>query len=138
MILGGKARNVATHTQTGPVIEWTVGGKTFSRQSSAACQAAFGIYANRLKHYLGAYQWLLDGADAIIFTNDVGMRSWKLRQEACSGAESLGLLLDEDANRRAPANEAARVSRPDSRTQIWLIPTDEELVIVGEVLAQLR
>ncbi len=66
------------------------------------------------------------------------MRSWKLRQEACSGAESLGVLLDVEANRRAPAGEVSQVSRPESRTQIWLIPTDEELVIVGEVLAQLR
>lgn len=109
-----------------------------AEKGSPACQAAFEVYAHRLKHYLGAYTWLLGGADAIIFTDDVGLKSWKLRQEACSGAESLGVLLDVEANRHAAAGKAARVSRPESHTQVWLIPNDEELMIMREVRAQLR
>jgi acetate kinase len=41
------------------------------------------VYAHRLKIYLGAYTWLLNGADAIAFTDDVGVRSWKLREKVC-------------------------------------------------------
>ncbi len=105
-------------------------------QGNARCQAAYAVYAHRLKTYLGAYTWLLNGADAIVFTDDIGMRSWKLRQEVCTGVENLGIVLDLDANRNAPVDQAALVSRPDSRTQVWVIPTDEEQVILQEVLAQ--
>jgi acetate kinase len=106
-----------------------------SEKGNADCQLAFGVYAHRLKSYLGAYTWLLGGADAIVFTDDIGVKSWKLREKVCGGVEELGVLLDVDANRTAPVDRASRVSQPTSRTQILVIPTDEELVIVREVLA---
>ena len=101
------------------------------------CQAAFAVYAHRLELYLGAYTWLLDGADAIVFTDDIGVRSWKLRERVCGGVESLGILLDRAANRAAPADRPSQVSQPASRTQVWVVPTDEEQVILDEVLAHL-
>lgn len=101
------------------------------------CQLAFDVYAHRLKTYLGSYTWLLNGADAIVFTDDVGMRSWKLRQKVCSGVDQLGVEIDLVANQTVPIGQAALVSSPASRTQIWVIPTDEEVVILREVLAQL-
>ncbi len=98
------------------------------------CAIAAEVYANRLKLYLGGYYWLLGGADAIVFTDSVGTRSWKLREEVCSGVESLGVLLDPEANREAPAGVESFVSRPESKVAIIVIPTDEELVILQEVL----
>ncbi|HNT26373.1 MAG TPA: acetate/propionate family kinase [Anaerolineales bacterium] len=107
-----------------------------AEKGNTRCQAAFEVYAHRLKTYLGAYNWLLNGADAILFTDDIGMRSWKLRQAVCTGAENLGVILDLDANQNAPVDRAACISRTDARTQVWVIPTDEEQVILQEVLAQ--
>lgn len=101
------------------------------------CQVAVGVYANRLKTYLGGYTWLLNGADAILFTDDVGVKSWKLREMVCSGAESLGVLLDAEANRQAPSDRPTWVNRPESRTKILVLPTDEEQVILQEVVANL-
>jgi acetate kinase len=98
------------------------------------CQVAFAAYAHRLQIYLGGYTWLLGGADAIIFTDDIGLKSWKLREKVCSGVENLGIILDVNANRRAPTDQATQISSPKSRTQIWIVPTDEELVILNEVL----
>jgi acetate kinase len=98
------------------------------------CQIAFGVYANRLKSYLGAYIWQLNGADAIVFTDAIGMSSWKLREKVCGGVQALGILLDTDANRRAPSEQPSRISLPNSRTQILLIPTNEEQVILDEIL----
>jgi acetate kinase len=106
-----------------------------AEQGNAACQLAFDVYAHRLKTYLGAYTWLLGGADAIVFTDDIGVKSWKLREKVCSGVVDLGISLDADANRNAPLDRPSRVSRESSRTQILIIPTDEELVIVREVLS---
>lgn len=98
------------------------------------CKIAFDVYANRLKTYLGAYTWLLNGADAIVFTDAIGMSSWKLREKVCGEVQSLGILLDTDANRHAPIDRPSRISLPNSRTQILLIPTNEEQVILDEIL----
>jgi acetate kinase len=107
-------------------------------RGNADCQLAYEVYAHRLNTYLGAYTWLLDGADAIVFTDDVGLKSWKLREKVCSNVERLGVEIDREVNKHAPADRATRVSSPASRTQIWIVPTDEELVILREVVAQLR
>lgn len=100
------------------------------------CQLAYEIYAQRLKTYIGAYTWLLNGADAIIFTDDVGLRSWKLREKVCSNAQNLGVEFDIDANKNVSLDRASLVSNMNSKTQIWVVPTDEEIVIVNEVLSQ--
>lgn len=105
-----------------------------AEQGNAQCQLAYDAYAHRLKLYLGGYMWLLGGADAIVFTDDVGVKSWRLREAVCAGAGALGVVLDRAANRAAPPDRATRVSTEASATQIWVIPTDEEIVILREVL----
>jgi acetate kinase len=106
-------------------------------KGDADCQLAYEVYAHRLKTYLGAYTWLLDGADAIVFTDDVGVKSWKLREKVCSNVERLGVEIDREGNQHAPADQASLVSSPTSRTQIWVVPTDEEIIILREVIALL-
>ena len=101
------------------------------------CQLAYDVYAHRLKIYLGSYTWLLNGADAIVFTDDVGLKSWKLRQKVCSGVDQLGIEIDAVINESAPTDRATLVSSSKSKTQIWVVPTDEEIVILREVLAQM-
>ena len=103
-----------------------------------ACRLAYGVYAARLRHYLGAYFWLLNGADAIVFTDDIGVNAWQLRERVCGGAEAMGVMLDPAANRSAVGGATAFVHGPDSRTAILVLPTDEERVILDEVIAQLR
>lgn len=109
-----------------------------SEQGREACKLAYDVYAHRLKTYLGAYTWLLDGADAIVFTDDVGLKSWQLREKVCSEVETLGVAIDPALNRQAVDGTAAQINSSASRTQLWVIPTDEEIVILREVLAGLR
>ena len=101
------------------------------------CRIAAAAYANRLKTYLGGYHFLLGGADAIVFTDSLGTRSWKLREMVCSGVGKLGIVLDAEKNREAPADTESFVSRPESQTAIMVVPTDEELVIMREALGSL-
>ena len=101
------------------------------------CQLAYDVYAHRLETYLGAYTWLLNSADAIVFTDDVGLKSWKLREKVCTGVDRLGIEIDAVVNENAPTDKATLVSSQKSQTQIWAVPTDEEIVILREVLAQL-
>jgi acetate kinase len=108
-----------------------------AEKGNAACKLAYEVYTHRLKTYLGAYTWLLDGADVIVFTDEVGLTSWQLRENVCSGVRSLGVEIDIAANQNAAAEKAACLSTAASKTQIWIIPTDEEIVILREVVAQL-
>jgi acetate kinase len=87
--------------------------------------------------YLGAYTWLLNGADAIVFTDEAGLKSWRLREKVCSNVQNLGVEIDVNANRRAPVDKATLVSSATSKTQIWVVPTDEEIVIFNEIVSQL-
>lgn len=101
------------------------------------CSRAYDVYAHRLSGYIGAFNWLLDGADCLVFTDDIGLRSWKLREKVCGGKEAMGLLLDTDANRHAPLDRPSMISLPGSKIQVAVVPTDEESIILKEVLALL-
>jgi acetate kinase len=99
-----------------------------------ACRTAYEVYAARMKHYLGAYTWLLNGAHAIVFTDDIGVSSWQLREKVCAEVAALGIQLDRDANRNAPKDNVTIISTPGSSTKLMVLPTDEERVILEEVL----
>ncbi len=102
-----------------------------------ACRIAYEVYARRLKLYLGAYTYLLNGADGIVFTDDIGVTSWKLREKVCSGADRLGIRLDAVLNRRATDYLPAFIQSMQSSVKILVLPTDEEQVILEEVLRML-
>jgi acetate kinase len=106
-------------------------------KGNASCQLAYEVYAHRLEIYLGAYTWLLNGAHAIVFTDEIGLKSWRLREKICSNVQNLGVEIDAEANRHAPVDKATLVSSASSETQIWLVPTDEEIVILNEVVNRL-
>jgi acetate kinase len=106
-----------------------------SEKGNEKCRLAYDVYVQRLRKYLGAFTWLLNGADAIVFTDDVGLTSWKLREKVCSEVENLGVEMDIEANKHAALDKASLVSGANSRTQIWVIPTDEEQVILQEIIA---
>ena len=55
----------------------------------------------------------------------------------CSNVQNLGVEIDMEANRHAPVDKATLVSSANSRTQIWVIPTDEEIVILNEIIARI-
>jgi acetate kinase len=107
-----------------------------AEKGDAACALAYGVYAARLGHYLGAYFWLLGGADAIVFTDDLGMNAWQVRERVFAGKEALGIVIDADANRAAVGGVTAFVQAPASPTAVLVVPTDEERVILDEVVAQ--
>jgi len=106
-------------------------------QGDEACRLAFEVYAHRLRHYLGAFLYQLNGADAIVFTDGIGVSSWQLREQACLNAEVLGVQIDPEANRSADGKSASWVQGSESRMKILVLPTDEERVILDEVVRNL-
>jgi acetate kinase len=111
---------------------------TESEQGNQACQLAFDVYTHRLRCYLGAYFWSLNGADAIIFTDDIGVKSWKLREKVLGNADQLGIQMDLQQNKTASFNQPHLISTDASNTQIWVMPTDEEWVIMQEVMIAMK
>lgn len=89
---------------------------------------ALDVYAQRVKHYIGAYIAELGPIDAVVFTAGVGENSSAMRERIMRGLEHLGLQLSVEAN-EAPARGARSIAATDSSREILVIPTNEELEI---------
>ena len=81
-----------------------------------------------IRKYIGSYAAAMGGVDAIVFTAGIGENNARIRAAICEGLEFLGVDFDNDLN--AIRNSEARpISKPDSKVNVYVIPTNEELVI---------
>lgn len=100
---------------------------------------AFEIECYRLRKYIGAYYAALGHVDAIVWTAGVGEMSSKVRWRAMEGLEELGIVIDPELNELARSRNAEfRISAEGSKVKVFVIPTDEELVFVEDVVALLE
>lgn len=102
------------------------------------CRLAFDVEVHNVKKYIGAFMAELGRVDAIVFTAGVGENDTLLREKFCEGLENLGIKLDKAKNAAAMARkgvERAVISTDDSKVKIFMIATNEELVIVEDTLA---
>jgi acetate kinase len=90
-------------------------------------QLALDVYTTAVRHYLGAYLVELGGLDAIAFTAGIGENSPEIRAAVCAGLGQLGIVLDAAKNREAAGETPLHAA--GSRTHIWIVPTNEELVV---------
>ena len=95
---------------------------------------AFDMYCHRIKKYISAYMGVLGGADAIVFTAGCGEHTPELREAVTEGLEFMGVELDHDLNNSAPRGKEVLISKPSSKVKIFVIPTDEEMVIAEETV----
>jgi len=100
------------------------------------CQLAVDMESYRIKKYIGSYMAALDGdVDAIIFTAGVGEMGPHIREKALKGLEGLGVELDLGKNNCSTRNAETCISTETSKTKIFVIPTDEELVMTEDTHA---
>lgn len=99
-------------------------------KGDAKAQLAIDVFVNSVRHYLGAYLLVLGGADAIVFTGGIGENSSAMRSAVCASLDWLGIVLDPDAN--AKAKGEMPIHAPQSKTQLWIMPTNEELVVARQ------
>lgn len=90
--------------------------------------SALGVFVKSIRGYLGRFLVELGGADALVFTAGIGENNPWLRERVCAGLDFCGLRLDAAANAACLGAEA-RVSAPGSSIPVWVIPTNEEIVI---------
>lgn len=99
-------------------------------QGNERARLAFDMFADRVRSAIGALAATLGGVEALIFTDRVGEHSAALRAAACEGLEFMGLRLDPERN--ANPSPDVDVARPDSPARIFVIHTQEELVVARE------
>ena len=102
-----------------------------SKDPRAVAAIEYFVYA--MTKYVGAYASVLGGLDAFVFTAGIGENSPPLRDALCRKLEWLGLKLEPQAN----AAGGPRISTPDSGVSVWVIPTNEELMIAQHTVALL-
>jgi len=97
---------------------------------------ALDVFVAGVRHYLGAYLLLLNGADAIVFTGGIGENSATMRQDVCRALDWFGILLDESRNKEAKGE--VPIHAPTSRVQVWIMPTNEELIVARQAKSVLE
>ena len=102
-------------------------------EGNERAQLALDKFIYEVKKYIGAYATAMGGVDAILFTAGIGENSIALREKICSGLEYMGIKMDHDKN--DVRGKEAVVSTDDSKVKIFIIPTNEELMIAMDTAA---
>ena len=100
-------------------------------QGNAKAKLALDVFVASARHWIGSYFLQLNGADAIVFTAGAGENQANLRAAICANLENLGIKLDAAKNNSTHATEAV-ISAADSTVKVFVIPTNEELVVARE------
>jgi len=99
---------------------------------SAKARLAFEAFVTAIRDNLGAFLVELGGADAIVFTGGIGENAPPLRWAVCTGLGFAGVVLDESKN--AAAKGEMRIEAASSACAIWVMPTNEELVVARQAM----
>ena len=103
-----------------------------ARNGNARAKLAVDMFAYKVKKYIGAYAAAMNGVDAIVFSAGVGENDKAVREKILTGLDYLGLETDFEYNRAAPRGCEIVISKPESRVKVYVIPTDEEMVIARD------
>ena len=104
-----------------------------ANKGDETCQLALDKFCYEVRKYIGAYAAALGGLDCLVFTAGVGENGCTNRAAICEGLEFLGVKLDPERNK--VRGEEALISADDSRVKVWVIPTNEELMIAQDTAA---
>ena len=106
-----------------------------AKEGNERAELALKTFAYKVKKYIGAYSAALGGVVAIVFPAGVGENDQGIRAQVLHGLEYLGVDTDFDKNLNAPRGEEVEISKPGSRVKVFVIPTDEEMVIARDTAA---
>ncbi len=93
-------------------------------------ELALKVFTQSIRQYIGAYLTVLNGADAIVFTGGIGENSSRIRKDVCSQMDFAGIEIDLAINEKLRTE--GKFSTPTSKIELWVIPTNEELVVARQ------
>jgi len=103
-----------------------------SAEGDGRCRLVEKMYSHQLVKLVGGYVAAMGGVDAVVFTGGIGENTPKYRKYVCDKLAFLGVKLDEEQNGKR--GEELEISTPDSAVKVYVIPTNEELVIARDTL----
>ena len=96
------------------------------------------IYGYQIKKQIGAYAAAMGGLDAVVFTAGIGEHAPEVRIRALTNMEFLGIDIDSAKNDNQNIGDGMEISTPDSKVKLYVIPTNEELMIAEETLGLIK
>ncbi|MCL2521342.1 MAG: acetate kinase [Erysipelotrichales bacterium] len=105
-------------------------------EGNERCKLAFDIQAKRIVDYIASYYVLLGGCDAICFTAGIGENVWHLRENIINRLAVLGAKLDTEKNKTVYGSQEL-ISHKDSKIKVFVIPTNEEVMIARDVIKKM-
>ena len=106
-----------------------------AESGNARAQLAIDILEYQILKYIGSYTAALGGVDAIVFTAGIGENQCSHRINVCNNLSYMGVKVDADMNATAIRGVEGKISTPDSTVDVFVIPTNEELVIARDTMA---
>jgi len=92
------------------------------------------MFVYQIKKYIGAYAAAMNGLDAVLFTGGIGENAPDVREDVCTDMDIFGIKIDTVTN-AGIRGKLCKVSQSDSKVEIWVVPTNEELLIARDTLA---
>ena len=96
---------------------------------------AVDMFCRRVRHYIGAYLAEMDGAEALLFSGGIGENAPAVRRRICDGLSWFGVTLDEARNAAMTGGACGEITTDESRLKVYVVPTNEELLIARETAA---
>ena len=106
-----------------------------AESGNARAQLAIDILEYQILKYIGSYTAALGGVDAIVFTAGIGENQCSHRINVCNNLAYMGVKVDAELNAKAIRGVEGKISAPDSAVDVFVIPTNEELVIARDTMA---
>jgi len=101
-----------------------------ARAGNPRAQLTLQVYVNKVKAYIGSYMAMLNGCDCIVFTAGLGENAVDIREMICQNMDYLGIELDHEKNQ--VRGKEVSIAADDAKVNIFIIPTNEELVIARD------
>ena len=101
-------------------------------EGNERAKLTFDMLCYQIKKYIGSYSAAMGGLNAIVFTAGIGEHTPYIRENALSGLEYLGVKIDKERNTFGHSGDPVKISADDSKVLVYMIPTNEELVIARD------
>jgi acetate kinase len=102
-----------------------------AEKGNKKAELAIKMYAYRVRKFIGSYAAAMGGVDFIIFTGGIGENDHEVRRLSCEGLEFMGVDFDIEKNHKLRGKDT-EITKPGSRTKVFLVTTNEELVIATD------
>ena len=96
---------------------------------------ALRLFEASIRAHIGSYMAVLDGSDVVVFTGGIGEHSKRIRRRVCENMSWAGLELCPERNCAVERGAETKISRDSSNIEVWVIPTNEELVVARQTAA---